>query len=86
MLNIGDLFKKITSKYAQEIFLRKTVADAINFHTKTNFKDKDIKIDSTIVTLMNASSSAKSAIYIKKSKILDDINKNQTVRKITDIK
>ena len=75
--NISQLLNKIRSVQAKGALERSIVHDSLLKNIGIDIPIPNISIKSMIVTLKNISQSAKSAIYIKKQAILEDINKGQ---------
>ena len=75
--NISQLLNKIRNVQAKRALQVNIVCDSIMKNIGIDISISNISIKSTIVTLKNISQSAKSAVYIKKQAILDDINKGQ---------
>lgn len=86
MLSIGQFFKRIQGKQAQEMLLRTVISDALNKHTGIKAEQGAISYKSGVVNVSKLSSSARSQIFIKKQQIINEINSLQDYRKIEDIR
>ena len=86
MIGISELFKRIKGLHAREVLVRAAIQEAIKKHTGADISLDSISFASDAVVLKNVSSALKSAIFIKRSSILNEINSAQTLRKITDIR
>lgn len=75
--NISQLLNKIRSVQAKGALQINLIHDSLLKNIGIDIPIPNISIKSTIVSLKNISQSTKSAIYIKKQSILDDINKGQ---------
>lgn len=87
MINkIGDFFKRIQNLHTKEIFVRTIIKESIKKTTSVDIPVENIVFSGSTASLKGISQAARSAIFIKKHKILEDINSSQDVRKIQDIK
>jgi hypothetical protein len=77
MFNISHFLEKIRGIQAKSAFERIIVHNVILKNIGIDIPIENVSIKSTVITLKNISQSAKSAIYIKKLLLLEDINKNQ---------
>lgn len=86
MIGISELFKRIKGIQAREVLLRTAVQEAIKKNTGADISLESVSFSSDSVVLKNSNSSLRSAIYVKKASILDEINRGQTVKKVVDIR
>ena len=86
MFNIGQFFKKIQNRHTQELFIRSVIQDSITQNTGAKIPLEDITLSSGVITLKNISSGLKSVVFIKKQKILNTINTNQTIQTVVGIR
>ncbi len=86
MFNIGQFFKNIQNRHIKELFIRSIIQASITQGTGVSIPIEDITISSGVIILKNISSGLRSVIFIKKQKILDSVNKNQTIHVVTNIR
>lgn len=86
MIGISELFKRIQGIHAREIQTRTAVQNAIKKAVGVDIPLEAVSFSGETVIVKNQSSSLRSAIYIKKAAIIDEINKNQAVKKVADIR
>ena len=86
MLNISEFFKRIHSKQAKEVNIRNVIRTAIKNHAKFDISIESISFNSNTAILEGITPIARSEIYIKKQAILNDINSQQNIRAIADIR
>jgi hypothetical protein len=86
MLKLGDLFARIKNVQAQELVVRNSVKDSLNKVANIGVPAENISIRSGVVSIKGLSQGERSVIFIKKQKILEEIGKIQTVKKISDIR
>jgi hypothetical protein len=86
MIGISELFKRIQGARAREILIRTSIQDSIKKYTGADIPLEAISFSSDSIVLKNITSSLRSAIYIKKGAIIEEINRNQDARKVTDIR
>ena len=84
MNHINDLFSKLKSSFATYNNKKEIVIAVCLKHAGTKLADSEIEINSQFVRL-NANPSAKSAIFMKKAAILEEINQ-QIKPSIVDIR
>lgn len=85
MENISGFFNRFKNKIVGEIRNRDIIVDLINKYTKAVIEIKDISINNGVIRV-NCSQIVKNEIFIKKNKILGEINKLITSTKFSDIK
>ena len=73
MLGISGFFKNIQNVFAKEVFLRTAIGEIIKKQTGFDLKIEDITCKSGTIKIKTTNSSALSAIYIKKNRILEEI-------------
>lgn len=86
MFNIGQFFTKIKGKQGKEILIRQSIVDAIKKHTGIDIPLSSVEFRASIPTIKGLSSAQKSAIFIKKTAIIADVNNQQSFRRIDDIR
>ncbi len=86
MFGISEFFKKIQGSYAKEILIRTAIKDAILRHTGALVPIAAVTFKGGTVFLNGISQSLKSAIYIKKQAILEEIAEKQNIRIVHDIR
>lgn len=86
MYGIKEFFKKIQSKYTQELFIRTVIQETLQSYIHQKTPLDDIRIENTSITLQNSSPTVKSQLLIKKTKILAEINSKQTIRVFTELR
>jgi len=86
MLGIGEFFKKIQSVRTREVLIRTTIQQAIKKHTGVEISLDAMSFSGDAVVLKLANSSFKSALFIKKNAIIEEINRGQSLRKVGDIR
>ena len=86
MIGIGDFFKRIKGLHAREVLVRTIIQDAIKKHTGVDIPLDSISFSAGSIVLKSASNSLRSAIFIKKTAILADVNAGQDLKKIVDIR
>jgi hypothetical protein len=86
MFNISEFFKKIQNKQTQGLFVRQVVSDSIKKYAQFSASPEQIEYNSTTIILKNISSAQKSNIFIKKQQIISEINRQQSILFVTDIK
>ncbi len=84
MKEISKFFDKFRSVAVKELKKRETLCVIIYKFTKQNIDIKDITIKNSIISI-KGSQGLKSEIFLKKSKILEQILKETNI-KIVDIK
>lgn len=85
-LGIGQFFKKIRGKYEQEIFLRTVIKEAIQSQSRVIVSLGSVNYKNGTVILADLTQTARSQIFIKKQAIIEQINNQQKVKKVIDIK
>jgi hypothetical protein len=86
MFNIAGFFKRIQNTHTKELFIRSIIGAAIKKYTSNEVPIESITFNSSTVILKNVSQSLKSAIFVKKQSILKEINSEQTIRIVSDIR
>lgn len=85
MRNIGEFFRKIQNRQAASFFLQKIVSEVLKDVANIEVSENNVVISRSEIILKGISQSAKSEIFIKKEKILKEINKRQD-KVITSLK
>ena len=87
MFNIKEFFKKTQNRQIDLFTLYSTIKKTIDINVDDNIPIQNIIIqkNSSIIRLKNTNSSLKNQIFLKKQKILEDLNKTQKTLRITDI-
>jgi len=80
MFGISGFFKNIQNTFTKEVVLRTTIKNIIKKHTEIDIPIENITYRNSIINLKNINSSALSVIFIKKTKILEDLPKFQDIR------
>lgn len=86
MYNIGEFFKRIQSVRMKNVLIQNTVAEVVREIVSYNIKPDDIVVSGTVVTLKGINSAVRSELFIKKAKLLEEINSRQTLKNITDLR
>ncbi|HEY4494803.1 MAG TPA: hypothetical protein VJC02_01730 [Candidatus Paceibacterota bacterium] len=86
MKSLEGFFDKFRNRVIVEVQNRVYIAEIIKKNVGVDIEIENIGIVSGIVTLKNCNHSLKNEIYIKKEKILKDLNKKIRSTKIADIK
>lgn len=86
MLNISEFFKRVQGKHAKEIVIRSVIRDAVKNHARFDIPIESISFNSNIAVLEGITAMARSQLYIKKQAILSEINSQQQIRLISDIR
>lgn len=84
--NIGDFLKRATNKQAQELYFRQSVKDVLKNKFDTDINFDAISLKGGVIYLKNISQAARMAIFIKKQQVLLELNNNQNIYKIIDIR
>lgn len=86
MKSIREFFARIQNRQFQEIQLRASISDAVTKHTRVVLPPDSISFSPKVLVLKGLNQSAKSAIFIKKTYILKDLNEILPARMIADIR
>ena len=86
MLRISELFSRIKNAHTKEGLIRGAIRDSIKKISNIDIPVESISMRSATVTLKDVNQSDRSTIFIKKQRILEDINSSQAIRKIEDIR
>ncbi|MEK7641986.1 MAG: hypothetical protein AAB365_03280 [Patescibacteria group bacterium] len=86
MLKISEFFKRIQGKHSKELAVRSTVAEAIKKHARFDIPLEYIDFSSSTAILKGITAMQRSQIFIKKQTILSEINSQQSIRVVTDIR
>jgi len=86
MFNIRDFLKKASGRQTKELFFRQTVQEVIKANLGVELPIEAISLRSSTIYLKNISQAARSVIFIKKTQILDQLNKKQDFYKINDLR
>lgn len=86
LFGIGEFFKRVQSRQAKEVFVRSVVAQALKKLFGEDVPLEKIVPKNGVVSLLGISPAMKSAIFIKKAKLLAEINSNQQVIFISDVR
>ncbi len=86
MEKIGGLFEKFKGKFAKHIHNLSVSIEVIKKYTGITYDIKNISISSSGILKIKSSQIEKNEVFIKKSRIIDEINKKTTGIKIQDIK
>lgn len=86
MIGIGQFFHRIQNTFTKEVLVRKLIVGSVKENTNVDIPIESIVLKNGVVFLKNISNTAKSVVYIKKSKIIQQVNDQQQVRLILDIK
>ncbi len=84
MLRISEFFKRIGGIQAREIAFRAGVQAAIKESTGVEIPIQSISFRSGKISLKNISQAARSAVFIKRSAIIERTNALQSVRHVDD--
>jgi hypothetical protein len=86
MLSIGKFFERIQSARTKELYIRSVIQGAIKKNTAADIPLDAISFRSSTANLKNINQSLRSIIFIKKGQILRDINSEQNIRRVEDIR
>ncbi len=86
MFNIRDYLRRATGVQARELYFRRAVQEALKKLAGIDLPFESISSKSGTVELKGISQEARSAIFIKKAALIAEINKEQDVRPIKDIR
>lgn len=86
MLKISEFFKRIQGKHAQKLLVHSVISSAIQKHAQFDISVENIDISSNTAILKGLTAMQRSQVFIKKQMILAEINSQQTVRVIADIR
>lgn len=86
MIGISEFFKRIKGAHMREILVRTAIKDSLKKTTGLDIELESIAFSWDSLVLKGLSSGARSVIFIKKTAVLEDINRSQTLKKISDIR
>ena len=86
MFGIGEYFKNIRSSFTKQLFVRSVVSKIIYKYLNTEISPDKMSIKGGIVTIRGISQAAKSVIFTKKTTLISEINSNQAIIKVLDIR
>ena len=86
MFSIGKFFERIQNTRTKEVYIRSVIQGAIKKNTGAEIPIDAISFKSSTALLKNISQSLRSAIFIKKGQILKDVNAEQTIRVVEDLR
>ncbi|GEM_PF-602453 len=86
MFNISQFLNRIRGTQGKQILQRNIVRNVVLKNIGIDIPAENITIKSAVIFLNNISQSAKSAVYVKKQIILNEINKGQDTIIVRDIK
>lgn len=86
MLSIAKFFERIQNKRSKDVFIRTVVQNAIQKNTGVVVQLESVTFRGEGVSLKNVTPTLLSAIFIKKNQILRDINAEQAMRVVQDIR
>lgn len=86
MFGISHLFERIKNTYGREVVVRGAIQAGVKKFTSTEIPLDSISFSSTTVILTGVSHIIRSVIFVKKKAILQEINRSQTIRVVTDIR
>ena len=86
MFGIGHLLSRVKNKQTKEFFVRQVLVDMLKQHLNIDLEIKDIAIRNGTAIISGTNSAQKSEIYMKKSQIIESINKQQAIINIIDIR
>ena len=85
MFGISGFFKNIQNAFTKEVILRTAIKESVKKFTGADIPIQNIVYKNGTVTLKGLGPSALSVIFIKKRKIIDDLNSSQK-QNINDIR
>ncbi len=85
MLGLSGFFKNIQNAFTKEVVLRTAIQKTIKNQVGLEIPLENIVCKNGIVSLKNVNSSALSAIFIKKEKIIKEIKEKEQVS-VVDIR
>ena len=86
MKNINEFFKRIGGIQAKEVALRSVMQATIKEFADVDIPLNSITIKTGVVTFKGISQGARSLLFIKKSRIIAQINEKQSAVIIHDIR
>lgn len=84
MFGISGFFKNIQNSFAKEVLLRSKIKEIIKKHTNIDIEIENLTCKNSLISIKKANPTILSVIFIKKIKILEDLN--TFGYKITDIR
>jgi len=86
MFGISGFFKNIQNAFTKEVVLRTEIKDVIKKCVGLELQIENISCKNGVITLKNLNSSASSAIFIKKNKILEMLKQEYKREYVRDIR
>lgn len=86
MLGISGFFKNIQNTFTKEVVLRTEIKDVVKKCVGLDIQIENISCKNGVITLKNVNSSASSAIFIKKTKILESLRQDYKREYFKDIR
>ncbi|MCX6719417.1 MAG: hypothetical protein NTZ38_03530 [Candidatus Taylorbacteria bacterium] len=86
MFNIGQFIKRFHNIHLKEVSFRIIVQEELKKEISIDIPPESISVKSSVIYLKGLSQGARSAIFIKKRKIIEGINKTQQSYTISDIR
>ncbi len=79
MFGISEFFKRVQNSFTKEVLSRTAIKEAIKKVTGIDIAIEDINQKDGIVMLKKLDSAARSVIFIKKNRILEEIRIGQAI-------
>ena len=86
MFGIGHLFKKMQNRQMREYFVRDIVRQVVKEVVGVDVLTENVQIKESTISMINASNTLKSEVYIKKQRILKLVNEKQDIIVVNDIR
>ncbi|MFA6458876.1 MAG: hypothetical protein WCV79_00540 [Candidatus Paceibacterota bacterium] len=86
MFNISQFLKRATGKQGRELYFRKSIQDLLKERFDLEVPFEMISLKSGTIYIKNIPQSARTSIFIKKTAILQEINRIQDIYVILDVR
>ena len=86
MLGISGFFKNIQNAFTKEIVLRTEIKEVVKKCVGLDLQIENISCKNGVIILKNVNSSVSSAIFIKKTKILEILKRDYKREYVKDIR
>lgn len=86
MFGISGFFKNIKNAFTKEVVLRTDIRESIKRQTNIDVPIENITCKNGVVGIKGLNPSATSVIFIKKQKILEELQGKETTKFIKDVR
>jgi hypothetical protein len=86
MFGISGFFKNIQNAFTKEVILRTEIKEVVKKCVGLDLQIENISCKNGVITLKNVNSSASSAVFIKKTKILEMLKRDYKREYVNDIR